>query len=332
MGILDKVKNLFTEEIEEEEQPLRREVRRTEVVPPKPASYRSEPVKVEPTVPTSHHEQHKEQIKVHEVKKEEVVPVSESSVLNKEEKFKFPVYFDDKDFEDLPKKAKPKPKPVKTETAYQGANPAKVEVSSKKFKVSPVISPVYGVLDKNYSKDDIYVKPEKMSKRIRYDKELTIDDIRNKAYGTLEDDLENALFQASSPEEKPSVDTGIDIFEEMDKTTKDNSSHKDLLMHDIIFDKDKPAKDKKAKEEEASSLEEELEKQKEKINELSKYISSIQTESEKADEPLEEKKENIVEEVIKEETKPKKKGAFKPEVEDGDLFSLIDSMYEKREE
>ena len=61
------------------------------------------------------------------------------------------------------------------------------------FKPTPIISPVYGILDKNYQKDDIRTKQTKP--RSYYDpKEATVDEIRNKAYGTLEEDIETTLF------------------------------------------------------------------------------------------------------------------------------------------
>ena len=51
---------------------------------------------------------------------------------------------------------------------------------TKSFKPSPVISPVYGILDTNYTKDDVIVKNDG-SKR----KEVTpnLDEVRKRAYG-----------------------------------------------------------------------------------------------------------------------------------------------------
>lgn len=318
MGLLDKVKNLFTEEIEEE--PIRKEVKRVEITKPK-----IESVKVETVRPN-------EEIKVSEEKKEEPQSISESSALNKDEKFRFPVYFDDKDFEDLPKTREKKAiKPEARPQAYQGTSPIKNE-PKKKFKVSPVISPVYGVLDKNYNKEDIRIKSDKSVKKFHYEEKLTVDDIRKKAYGTLEDDLENSLFAAAIENEKPApVDTGIDIFEEIENI--DTSTNKDLLMHDITFEKEKvTVETKETLEEPTVALEAELEKQKQKIDELSKYINTIQSEAEIL-EPVKEPEQNIIEEAVKKEENEEM--ATVPETskaEEGDLFSLIDSMYEKREE
>ncbi len=76
-----------------------------------------------------------------------------------------------------------------------------VRVGKKPFRPSPVISPVYGILDKNYHKDDIVdkkdgMKREKIVKPINSEEkksedndtaEVDIDSVRLKAYGTLED-------------------------------------------------------------------------------------------------------------------------------------------------
>ena len=63
----------------------------------------------------------------------------------------------------------------------QRENPGK-----QKFRPSPVISPVYGVLDKNYKKEDLVVKTEEK-------KVIDVDSVRKKAFGTLEDDIEKTL-------------------------------------------------------------------------------------------------------------------------------------------
>ena len=169
MSLLDKFKNMFTEEVEEEEEkePVKKEVFQVEIPAPKI-------------------EEKKEEIKSEEPKKEE---------LKREEKFVFPVYFDDSDFEEPepPKRVQPS-RPIVAEQKPKAQLPKKLE-PKKIFKPSPVISPVYGVLDKNYKKDDIVSK-----KRVHNDiglrnnnTSLDVDDIRKKAFGTLEDELETTL-------------------------------------------------------------------------------------------------------------------------------------------
>lgn len=172
MGLFNKIKNVFTEEVEEE--PIKKEVRQVEI---------PGPIEIE--------------------KKEEE---------KKEEKFVFPVYFDDKDFDELKPKEEKK-EPIKKEVYGVKAKEIKVE---KKFKPSPVISPVYGVLDKNYNKEDIVSKKAPTRSTYKLNKGLSLDDVRKKAYGTLEDDLEINLFKEEPvyvEEEVVIEETPIEIVE-----------------------------------------------------------------------------------------------------------------------
>lgn len=195
MGLFDKVKNLFTEEVEE---PIRNEVKPA-VVQPKPSIEKFEQPVVEEPV--------KEEVK------EEKKPT-------REEKF---VYFTDDDFKDLDKPKKEEVKKVEKKVepkpmAYKGAS---ISVNpqpepKKEFKPSPIISPVYGVLDKNYEKEDI--KP-KVKPTVYRSSTITIDDVRNKAYGTVEDEIKDDILGKALIEqtEEEVVEPDINIFEELDK-------------------------------------------------------------------------------------------------------------------
>lgn len=354
MGLLDKVKNLFTEEVEEE-RPIKKEIKHIEIPTPK----REIPVE-----PVRHSE-------VVEEPKERIV---ETPVLTreKEDSYKFPVYFDDADFADLPKAVEKEKPVVKREIPakpklepYQGA---KMEEVKHKFKPSPIISPVYGVLDKNYSKEDITPKKTISSVPARHTSEkLTLDDVRNRAFGTLEDDLEKTLFgQVPIIEDTYNDENELDIFEELETTEKTRSSRSgnDLLREDLYVEK--PAVD----------LTEELEKQKQKIDEINEYIKNNTAVKQEKDifeeleaskkvkevEPdiFEEIKSDIkedpivepelvadeVEEIKEEIQEPIEEEVFEEKEDDfieeptseteeaveSDLFNLIDSMYEKREE
>lgn len=92
------------------------------------------------------------------------------------------------------------------------------------FKPSPIISPIYGILDKNYSKDDIVPKREvRLTSSLAREK-VSVDDVREKAFGRneevvshrsrvedndptfeLEKDDTNLLVDLSSEDDKPSV-------------------------------------------------------------------------------------------------------------------------------
>ena len=105
------------------------------------------------------------------------------------------------------------------------------------FKPTPIISPVYGILDKNYQKEDLKRKNERP--RTYYNaKEATVDEIRNKAYGTLEDDIETtlfgrnrAIFEDEKKEEDPVdlVEENIKVDSEVTKTLEDNNITDDLI-------------------------------------------------------------------------------------------------------
>lgn len=93
------------------------------------------------------------------------------------------------------------------------------------FKPSPIISPIYGILDKNYKKEEIIPKREvRLSSYTR--EHMNVDDVRRKAYGNLTDDIvadidgkkntfeakeetvdidDNLLVDLSNDDEKPKV-------------------------------------------------------------------------------------------------------------------------------
>lgn len=314
MGFLDKMKNLFTEEVEEEEVVVKP---KKEIIKP------AEPV-------LSRRERETVTLKEPSVAVAEPKKIEESK-----EKFVFPVYFDDKDFDDLEKprvKEKPKaivPKEPKKEP-YQGAKVTIEPEPKKVFKPSPIISPVYGVLDKNYSKDDITTKKDSnRSTTIRTSKpeRMTIDDIRKKAYGTLEDDLESTLsYDFSELEEKPkheaSNQEALDIFNELDFDTLEDSKEDTFkeLEKNILLEKEV----EEVVDDDTEKLARQLEEQKKKLEEISQYMN----ENEVAAEPVSQKKQEI-REVITTEEEPVNDDK---NLNDSELFDLIDSMYEKKEE
>lgn len=185
MGLINKLRDMFTEEVElPEEEPIRKEVIQVEIPAPQ--------------------------------QKEEKV-VEEKPV--EKERVSAPVFFDDNDFAGLQA-------PSKVEKTVKKVNPIEkkkqVEVrkeEKKMFKPTPIISPVYGVLDKNYHKEDIRQKNNSSSSAYYNHKDVSIDDIRKKAYGTLEDDLEVTLF--GEPEKVDiEQDNELDMFDELLDDTK----------------------------------------------------------------------------------------------------------------
>lgn len=95
---------------------------------------------------------------------------------------------------------------------------------STHFKPSPIISPIYGILDKNYKKEDVVSKREVRFTSSFVKEKLNVDDVREKAFGnTVEDEVKveentdpvrptfevetttNLLVDLSDDEVKPTV-------------------------------------------------------------------------------------------------------------------------------
>lgn len=195
MGLFDKVKNIFTEEIEEEPEVKVEQIKKEVTHVPIES----------PSVRVDEKEDNKE-----EEKNEEIV-----SQKNKA------VFFSDSDFEDL---AKPKHFNVSSQNrsdeffskeelakmyGTSSTKEKKEEPKEKKFKPTPIVSPVYGVLDKNYHKEDIVERKEPV---ITSKSSITVDTIRNKAYGTLEEQLKDQVLY-----DKNNKNNDVDLFDEVEK-------------------------------------------------------------------------------------------------------------------
>ena len=182
MGFFDKVKNMFTEEVEDDVkvEKIQKEVTHVEIESPKVA---------------------------------ESIDFDMMDEEIEEDTFSRPVFFDDNDFDDLkeePKKEEIKEE-IKEEKELYGIKMEEKKEEKKVFKPTPIISPVYGVLDKNYHKEDIVSKNE-----VKEEIEPSIDTIRNKAYGTLEDELENTLFGNNSVLFKKALEEEVEELERLD--------------------------------------------------------------------------------------------------------------------
>lgn len=172
------------------------------------------------------------------------------------------------------------------------------------FKPSPVISPVYGVLDKNYTREEIIERQENIT-RTTNPKDMNYDAVRRKAYGTLEDELESTLSKLSEPE----------IHEKVEKpVTKEEEKSIEDLLNEIegnrnmsIGDIEEKIKDKMEEEEESISDDEFLKE----------FMSRT---SKKEEETIKEEKATTKEEDVDAD-----------KTLEHDLFNLIDSMYEDKE-
>lgn len=92
----------------------------------------------------------------------------------------------------------------------------------KVFKPSPIISPIYGILDKDYKKDEIKTKDIVNNKPTNI-KITSYDVVRRKAYGTLEDDLEdtlNSMESISIKDDYEKVNNKPNVSQNNDRTSK----------------------------------------------------------------------------------------------------------------
>lgn len=165
MGFFDKVKNMFTEEVEDDVkvEQVKKEVTHVSIETP--------------------------QINDFDIEEDEEKNVEFENTISK------PVFFDDSDFKDLNLVNDYENEKYIEKDIYNRRIEEVVE-EKKVFKPTPIISPVYGILDKNYHKEDIVSRKD--TKPVTNEVEPSIDSIRNKAYGTLEDELENTLFGNNS--------------------------------------------------------------------------------------------------------------------------------------
>lgn len=290
MGLMDKLRNIFTEEVEEEEEikveQIKKEVRSVPIE--SPSVEKKEPVKVEKKIEMDDFEE-------------------ELEVTPKEEPKASPVFFTERDFEDLiepkrrtdkyekkeryveeKKKEEEKPKP------YGGNynNNTIIQKEKVTFKPTPIISPVYGVLDKNYHKEDIVDRKE-----VNYEvvDGLSVDSIRNKAYGTLEDEIEDVMV--AEPKTKTvAEDDDVDLFDELEAVEEKKEEPKAK----------KASREKNVKEIEEATID------------LTQELDNLLMSKEKYSRTKE-----------KEQDDEKKKD---DNLSESDLFNLIDSMYEEGED
>lgn len=193
MGFFDKIKNLF---IDEPDEPIKKEFIPVEIASPKPEEPR------------------------------ENIAISDANVIQRIEKIQAPVFFSDKDFEDLGKSSRYQRKRVD----FPPAKKEEIKEEPRVFKPSPIISPVYGVLDKNYRRDDIDNKKQVKKNDVpeSISKEMSIDDIRKKAYGTLEEELENELIGGASMlfKDELIIQEEPDLFEEL-------KNKEEIIIHNM---------------------------------------------------------------------------------------------------
>ncbi len=273
MGLLNKIKNaLFEEEEVEEEIAKKIDVEKT--------------IKEEPEIKIRHYDEETEKP---EVKID-----------------KTPMIFDVEDFVDEiaeePKKEYQKPIKQEQKIIYGGYVKEEFEHEKTKFKPSPIISPVYGILE-NSDVDDVKYETGKKSLDSMFleekTKTATLDEIRKKAYGIPEEkelpkeekEDKSLLYEMENVDDKPAIDKisigdAVEYFEDLG------------LEYDVDY-KDL-AKEKMTRTIKNKELSEEVE---EEIKENKKIEDEIKSQQEEKEEEVEEK----------------------------NLYDLIDLMYDNKE-
>ena len=152
----------------------------------------------------------------------------------------------------------------KTSEAQQNIynKPLASKEEPKKFRPSPVISPVYGVLGENYKKEDILPRA---SSEGTLPKIMDVDNVRKKAFGFLEKniDVEEAEplkdFQGENEMQMADISKELDADEEIGKTTRIDINDVKEIEEDIKA-KEEPKEPtvKSNKNDEEDSLEKDL--------------------------------------------------------------------------
>ncbi len=270
MGLLDKLKNaLFEVEYVEVEEPPKKE-KKVKEKPEKPIAKKIVlPGRREEKIEELHEEELKDEDFEIRPKEEVKEPQHEEFKFMDDEDFKIDddyvpgepeilqVIDEKEDF--IVEKKEPEvvvspPKRVPEETDLYTASPAPKEnklygldqsynvpvhvygTYEKKeeksyFKPSPIISPIYGILDKNYKKED--VKEKKDVRISSYNRSnVSVDDIRNKAYG----DKKNNQVEAVSEKEdiKFEVEDEEDENLLVDLSDRSKPEVKEITMGDAM--------------------------------------------------------------------------------------------------
>lgn len=294
MGLLNKIKGILFEEIEEDE------------VVSTPKSEEKKPIaeKIEP--------QRKVEEPVEKSVPKVTAPVKETKTenLNERDLFKSdnisPFFdFDEEEFSNMSRVQKPKTTNVmeyerkkRVEKRYDMGNFSKIErtevVEKKKFKPSPIISPVYGILNEDYKPEDIKSKTDNV-----VNTGLDFNSVRKKAFGeetlgepeaTYYEESVTVKVKENEEEKQQKVKTIDELLEDTSDVTIDvdekNSveDKNDIKATDEVADYERIDKD---------------------LEEVTAKCDANKTEMRKVEDD---------------------------DTLENDLFDLIDSMYDNREE
>jgi len=301
VGLFNKIKDILFDEVEEEETTPKKVEKVTE---PKEEPKIAEKIEVQPKVP-------ERPVRVVEPEPVKEEPVEDNfDVINERDLFKsdnnFPFLdFDEEEFSNSIGTRKEKTntnvleyeKKKKIEKRYDfGRVETKEVVEKKKFKPSPIISPVYGILNEDYRIEDIKDKTEENAQN-----NLDFNSVRKKAFGDI---VEEKIEEV--PKETYYEETITVKLKDSEEEQKEKSKTIEELLEDtadVMINTNKP----EVKQESVAEYE------------------KIDTDLEEVIEPKKKSKEENLEVT-------KKVDLDEDNTLESDLFDLIDSMYDNRED
>ena len=210
------------------------------------------------------------------------------------------------------------------------------------FKPSPIISPIYGILDKNYRKEDVVQKKDIRLTTNYTRSNVSVDDIRDKAYGdTKKPEVE--VKEEISETKFDVEDDGEDDNLLVDLSDRAKPEVKELTVGDAVeyfqdlgleynvdyVDVSKQNSAPKVVEQQEKKVEQVIEKREEKpiihshVAAEDENIVAEEMDNISYDEP---KMTSTIE--VKDESKGNKSNNIE---DDDNLFDLIDSMYQENE-
>ena len=306
MSLINKIKDFFYDEEEiEEEIPVKtpkKEIKKVEEIEPKK------------TKKINIYDIENEKKKV-DSKKEEI-----PAKKRVEKSFNFPMDLGDDDFEPITQKTMVRRTPKET-TSYRKEEPVHRTSRSlystskstknyssvnheplyhkkeeKRFKPTPMISPVYGIIDESKIKE----KELQETKEFNFEKKLDYDAVRKKTFNDVLEDEKNNIFYNLDDTKEEKVITEKEYEKEVEEEYEEKPYKKDEVV--ITYEK----VPEEEKEEEKTEMED---------IEVPKIIRNKR------------KKINIPDEEEYEEDKK-----ILEDENEQDLFDLIDNMYNKDQE
>ena len=267
-------------------------------------------------------------------------------------------YNDSRNYENSYKEeVKPKPYETKKESKPYGMDKAfsvpmyeygSYEKKDEKtvFKPSPIISPIYGILDKNYKKEDVVQKKDVRITTSYSRSRVSVDDVRNKALGVdMNEEIikqpQETTFEIDDTEDDNLL---VDLTDE-----KGKPEVKELTMGDALeyfqdlgleYNVDYVDASKKNSQPRRFNRTEEEKDSKPSIGEVLKREVKPKVVAEETEQHAEEDTFKLNTKAMDEENENKKttpiikdeSNASSKDMQDDDdnLFDLIDSMYEEK--